>query len=134
MTIRYSLILILLVLFGIGCSKENTRPMSLAEIIIGQWQLKESVEPGTYGDANWHEPNNPELNEVCFRRDSSVLFKHGEFAERLGKYHVIENDTIYFTVNWDFIWTVIDFNENELTVSLGTSPEGETKRKFTKIN
>ena len=66
MTIRYPLVLILLVLFGIGCSKENTRPMSLAEIIIGEWKLKEVVEPGTFGDAKWHEFQDPATGIVFF--------------------------------------------------------------------
>ena len=125
---------LLIIIFVLGCSKDNLESANLAEIIIGEWKLKELVEPGTFGDAKWHGFQDPATGIVFFNKDSTVVLDYNSFAEELGTYHVIENDTIYFTINWDFIWTVIDFNESELTVSLGTSPEGETKRRYTKIN
>ena len=123
---------LLLIFFVFGCNKDNSEPSNLSEILIGEWQLKESVEPSIYGDINWHEPNNPELNEVCFQQNSFTSFKYGSFGEEMGIYSV-SNDTIFFSILWDFNWVVTDFDESELTVSLGTSPEGETKRRYTKI-
>ena len=125
---------LLLIFFVFGCNKDNSEPPILSEILIGEWKIKEIVEPGTFGDAEWHEIENSTTGIVLFNADNTVTLDYNSFAEESGTYRVIENDTIYFTINWDFIWTVIDFDKTELTVSLGTSPEGETKRRYTKTN
>ena len=128
----YPLIFILLILFDVSCSKENIESTNLAEILIGEWKLTEIVDVAIHGDGDWHEYSFPELGRTVFQKDS-VIMEYMSFAEERGTYKV-SNDTIYFSILWNFAWIVIDFDDTELTVSTGKGVEGETKRRYTKVD
>ena len=120
-------------LFAIGCTKEQEVAPNFSEIIVGEWELTELVEPAQFFDTLWHEEPSPELNRICFQRDSIVIFKF-ILIDELGTYYVNEADNeISFFTNHNFSWRILDYTETEFSVSLGVGREGPMKRRYGKV-
>ena len=118
-------------LFAIGCTKEQEIAPSFSEIIVGEWQLTEAVEPAMFFDTLWHEVTSPELSNICFQRDSVVFFK---FLNETGSYYINEADNeISFFTNHNFSWRILDYTETEFSISLGVGREGPMKRRYGKV-
>ena len=99
-------------LFFLGCSKERVTSPDLVEILVGEWLLTETVDLATNGDSEWHEYPFPEFGITVFQQDS-VITEYMTFAEKRGTYSVL-NDTIFFSIRWEFGWTVTDFDEKKI--------------------
>lgn len=125
---------IILLSLNYNCSKEEVKPITFREAIIGKWELRAGKDRIRFGDEEFHNFTAPYLS-LNFMEDSTyLLLDNCTDIVQEGTFQISEIDTI-IKIFIPFLNTLQpeEFNNESFIISQMTD-EGVTKQKYYKVN